>query len=148
MPAELSNQELPDEVKAAAQLPRSRIGDYIRVTRLGSGAMSDVWKAWDLPRGRWVALKFLKYNDANDAERFAAEARTTARLSHPGIGAIYDATEDYIAMQYVPGRTLATFPRNDVRQLAKIVRQAAEAVHHAHQHGRGGSTSAEVPVGQ
>jgi serine/threonine-protein kinase len=110
-------------------------GKFVRAEKIGAGGMAEVWKAWDSELGRWVALKFLKSDDPEERERFRREAQTAAKLAHPHIAAVYDATDDFIAMQYVEGRTLAVLPRGDPRGAVELVRQAAEAVHFAHERG-------------
>jgi serine/threonine protein kinase len=95
-----------------------------------------VWKAWDSELARWVALKLLKGADEEEIDRFTREARTAGRLNHPNIAAVYDAgranDRHFIAMQLVPGRTLRAVERRDPRELARLVRDAARAVAHAH----------------
>jgi len=126
----------PPEVAIAA--PSSHFGRYVRTSLLGEGGMGQVWKAWDKPLGRWVALKFVKTKDDAEIARFAREAQIAGQLSHPNIAAIYEFGESdgrpFIAMQYVGGHTLDKV-RSDRRSLATLVRDAARAVHHAHQRG-------------
>ncbi|MBI2900173.1 MAG: tetratricopeptide repeat protein, partial [Planctomycetes bacterium] len=55
--------------------------------------------------------------------------------NHPNIAAVYEARENYIAMQFVEGQTLSTFPRADRKLLAELIRDAALAVHAAHEQG-------------
>lgn len=112
-----------------------RVGKYIKVKKLGEGGMGEVWMAWDTKLERWVALKFIKSRDAEELVRFQREAQTAAKLSHPNIAAVYEAHLHYIAMQFIEGQTLHTFPRDNVRLLVDIMRQAALAVHFAHQQG-------------
>ncbi len=125
---------------AAAAAPASaRTGRYIRTEKLGVGGMGEVWKAWDLPLGRWVAVKIPKGGDENELGRFRREAQTAGRLQHPNIAAIYEVGEDlgrpFIAMQFIDGRTLLRVPREDRAHLCRLVRDAARAVHFAHEQG-------------
>ncbi len=134
--------EAPREVAEAAGDPGRAVGKYVKVARLGglgAGGMGEVWRAWDRDLRRWVALKFLHHEDPDQLARFRREAQTAAALSHPNIASVYEVGEadgkPFIAMQYVAGQTLATFPRNDLRLLAGLVRDAALALHHAHERG-------------
>src|ERR1700744_200764 len=88
-------------------------GRYKVLSRLGSGGMADVFLAEDQQLGRNVALKLLHRRFAEDpdfVERFRREAQSAARLQHPNVVGVYDrgAYDDtfYIAMEYLPGRTL------------------------------------------
>ena len=116
-----------------------RFGKFVRVERLGSGGMGEVWKARDEALARWVALKLLKGGDDDEIARFTREAQTAAKLAHPNIAAIHEVGQDhgrhFIAMQYVEGRTLKAHPRDDRRELARIVRDAARAAAFAHEQG-------------
>jgi len=130
----------PDSAPSgAAGEPTARFGKYVRTEKLGSGGMGEVWKALDTELNRWVALKFLKEEDPSVVARFQREARTAAALSHPNIASIHDVGEidgrHFIAMQYVPGRTMASFPRNDRGLIVRLFRDAARALEHAHRHG-------------
>ncbi len=128
---------MPTEVGRAD--PSSRFGKFIRTQKLGAGGMGEVWKAWDTELHRWVALKFLKGGDDTEIARFRREAQIAGKLSHPNIAAIYEVGQDqqrlFIAMQYVPGRTLDGEPRTDLRRLARLVHDASRAVHFAHEQG-------------
>jgi eukaryotic-like serine/threonine-protein kinase len=93
-------------------------GRYRVVSRLGSGGMADVYLAQDTLLGRQVALKLLHRRFAQDqefVERFRREASSAAGLSHPNVVAVFDRGEwdgtYYIAMEYLPGRSLKAVVR-------------------------------------
>lgn len=124
----------PSEAQTAASLPGLRIGRYVRVCRLGSGGMSEVWKAWDIATGRWVALKQFR-GTPEDRRRFLREAKMIASLKHPSIPALYEATDDHIALEFLPGRSLEIDPPRNPESVARIVRDAALAVQYANEQG-------------
>jgi len=89
------------------------LGHYKILDRLGAGGMGVVWLAEDLALGRRVALKMLRDDVAASPEkraRFEREARSVAALNHPNIVTLYSVEEAdgvrFLAMEYVPGRTL------------------------------------------
>ncbi|MDQ5815963.1 MAG: PASTA domain-containing protein [Actinomycetota bacterium] len=87
---------------------------YHLVSRLAGGGMGEVYRGHDLLLDRPVAVKVLQPSLATDpllVERFKAEARAAARLSHPNVVAVYDwGQEDehtyYMVMEYVSGSDL------------------------------------------
>ncbi|MEQ1747935.1 MAG: protein kinase [Prosthecobacter sp.] len=98
---------------------------------LGRGGMGAVYRAWQKSLKREVAIKVLppmmEDADMHFAERFKAEAESMARLSHPGIVAVYDAGETpggllYFVMEFVQG--------TDVRQMIAAAGRLPPA--HAH----------------
>jgi serine/threonine-protein kinase len=88
-------------------------GRYVVRSRIARGGMATVYLAVDQRLDRDVALKVMHADLAQDEEflrRFVREARSAARLSHPGIVAVYDQGHDngswFLVMEHVPGRTL------------------------------------------
>ena len=91
----------------------AKLGKFEIVELLGRGGMGEVYRARDPRLKRDVALKILPAamgRDPDRVTRFEREARAASSLNHPNIVHIYDIGEaeclQYIAMEYVPGKTL------------------------------------------
>lgn len=83
---------------------------YEVLQRIAASDMASVWLARQVSLDRMVAIKVLHPHLGHDAEarlRFQAEARSAARINHPGLVQVYDAGEHkglvYFVMEYVPG---------------------------------------------
>jgi serine/threonine-protein kinase len=127
------------------------IGRYEIEEELGRGTMGVVYRARDPRWRRPVALKTLAPNPAFSPaqavafeNRFFAEGRIAAGLSHPGIVRVYESGRDphtrtlFLALEYVEGRTLQdllTAAPLPWRRALSIAAQVAEALGHAHARG-------------
>jgi serine/threonine-protein kinase len=129
---------MPEEARAAWEDPSRRVSEYVLVSRVGRGGAAEVWKAWDVPLGRWVALKRPHPAKSGSIERFRREALAAARLGHPNIVPIYRVSEDeggaFIVMRFIDGKTLDEM-KLPIAQALRAVREAALAIHCAHERG-------------
>jgi serine/threonine protein kinase len=116
-------------------------GRYRLEQKLGHSGMSEVWLATDLELDRPVALKLLAPNA--DRQRFEREARAAAAFSHPNINQLFDFGETegrpYMVLEFLPGGTLEDQLAKDRplpdEQTARIARDLADGLAHAHAHG-------------
>lgn len=122
--------------------PDALIRDRYRlVERIAFGGTGEVWRATDLVLRRQVAVKILnpeRVADETFRQRFRAEARHAARLSHPGVAEVHDYGEQddlaFLVMEYLPGQSLATILENklSVEATLEVVAQVARALQAAH----------------
>lgn len=123
------------------------IGDrYEIIDKVGSGGMSDVYKAMDHKLNRFVAVKVLKAEFCQDKSfisKFKIEAQAAAGLAHPNIVNVYDVGEDqgihYIVMELIDGITLKKYVEKkgklSVKDAVSIAIQVAQGIEAAHNNG-------------
>jgi len=97
--------------------------------------MGVVYKARDTHLDRFVAIKVLppeKVADPERKRRFVQEAKAASALNHPNIVHIYDIAEadgiQFIAMEYVPGKTLGAWIRRKGRQIRPTTPLAVSSI--------------------
>src|SRR5215813_3844539 len=125
-------------------LPGSQLGRYEIISKLGAGAMGDVYLAHDPKLSRTVALKVLPHELAADKGRmmrFGQEARAISALNHPNIITIHEVDQvestHFIAVEFVKGVTLrerlveGRIPIKDTIDIGEQVAQALAAAHAA-----------------
>ncbi|MBO5999267.1 MAG: Stk1 family PASTA domain-containing Ser/Thr kinase, partial [Lachnospiraceae bacterium] len=116
---------------------------YEIVEKVGSGGMSDVYRAKDHKLNRFVAVKALKQEfseNANFVSKFRVEAQAAAGLMHPNIVNVYDVGEEkglyYIVMELVEGITLKKYiekkARLSVKETISIAIQVSMGLEAAH----------------
>lgn len=120
-------------------------GRYVVTGRIGSGGMGRVLRARDSVLGRTVALKVLPVDLASQpgfVDRFRAEAKAAARVSHPGVVQVHDWGEEdrtyYMVMEYVRGRNLRQILSKgpvEPAQACEIMAQILAALGAAHEKG-------------
>jgi len=126
------------------------IGKYRVLDRLGEGATSEVFLAYDDFHGREVAIKRARASagrsaaDVHFSSRFfAAEAALVGRLNHPNVVQMFDAVDDpvqpYLVMEHVPGLTLRAFCQQDrlltLEQVVEIGFKCAMALGYVYRQG-------------
>jgi serine/threonine protein kinase len=123
----------------------SPVGPYIVLDRIGRGGMGEVFLAKDPRLDRAVALKCVLSGQLAAADlrnRIINEARAAARITHPGIAAVYDVVEHdgrtFIVMEYVQGQSLAALLRREPLPIERVIEigwQLADALSAAHRVG-------------
>ena len=122
-----------------------QLSHYTIISKIGEGGMGTVYRAIDTRLNRPVAIKMLRapagaWSDRQ--RRFVHEAQSASALNHPNIVGIYEfdsvGGEDFLAMEYVEGESLATLVREPSIPIARVVDyglQIASALEAAHQAG-------------
>lgn len=118
---------------------------YEILEKIGSGGMSDVYKAKCHKLNRYVAIKVLKpefSEDKNFVSKFRAEAQSAAGLMHANVVNVYDVGEEneiyYIVMELVEGITLKKYIEKKgklgIREAVSVAIQVAQGIEAAHKH--------------
>ncbi|HEY9071844.1 MAG TPA: protein kinase [Candidatus Ozemobacteraceae bacterium] len=128
--------------------PNTVVGRHYRiVSQLGTGGMSQVYKAVDLNLGREVALKFLHPDSAGEkdlVQRFLNEGRILATIRHRAVIDVYASDTDesvgspFLVMELVDGLTLEAAEntlRGDLPRLLELFVELLEGIHACHQKG-------------
>ncbi len=123
-----------------------QFGHYQVIAELGRGGMGVVLKAHEQSLNRYVAIKVLSQQLADDEsvrERFIREARAVAALNHPNVVQVYFAGEHegqpFFSMEFVQGQALSEYLKQHAplapREAAEILLQAAKGLAAAHDKG-------------
>ncbi|SEV91501.1 Stk1 family PASTA domain-containing Ser/Thr kinase [[Clostridium] fimetarium] len=118
---------------------------YEIIDQIGTGGMSDVYKAKCHKLNRFVAIKVLKQEfsqDKNFVSKFRIEAQSAAGLTHPNVVNVYDVGEEngihYIVMELVEGITLKQYIEKkgklSSKEAVSIAIQVAQGIEAAHRH--------------
>jgi eukaryotic-like serine/threonine-protein kinase len=146
-PAPLDTEDGAEDGADGETLIGTTLGHYEIAREIGSGGMGVVYAARDTKLDRWVALKLLPPDLAEDPERrsrFEREARAAARLSHPQIVTLHSVEESdgtlFIDMELVDGTSLSELIATSVHglpilQVLELGASIAEAVAEAHENG-------------
>lgn len=139
-------EQRPSEATAPAADEVGRFfGDYELLGEIARGGMGVVYRAKQGTLNRIVALKMIlagRLADAEDVARFCSEAVAAANLSHPNIVTVYEVGaidgQHFFSMEYIEGESLSQrLNRGPLpgKEAARIVRQIARGIHHAHKQG-------------
>ncbi|THJ24388.1 MAG: serine/threonine protein kinase [Nitrospira sp. CG24E] len=145
-----SEPKNPQAASTIVSYTPNMLGRYRVLKELGRGAMGLVYLGKDPTIQRFVAIKTMQLDPADQDDklqdvkaRFFREAESTGRLSHPNIVTIYDAGEEndlgYIAMELIEGTPLKQWARRPnllpVSEVLLTVATVADAIDYAHQQG-------------
>ncbi|MFM8476315.1 MAG: serine/threonine-protein kinase, partial [Planctomycetaceae bacterium] len=142
---QIASDVIPTEiVTGVVRMQADVLNDRYRLDRLlGQGRFGKVFLAWDLQLQRDVAIKVptdIRFQDLRHAEDYLREARTLARVDHPGILPVYDVgcTADsqlYVVSRFIDGITLGKLlkqQRPALETVSRILIPVAEALAFAH----------------
>jgi serine/threonine protein kinase len=124
----------------------STVGPYSLVDILGEGRLATVYQAYHARLERWVAVKVLRSEAAEDpgaTQGFLDAARRAARLEHPNIVPVYDVAEHegtlYLVMKYIAGESLRARVRRgnlNLEEVSRLAGAVGAALDYAHLQGQ------------
>ena len=144
---ESGEEAFEENVRSLTQITiGSKLGPYLLVRKLGQGGMGAVYEARHTKLDKTFALKVLPPGFASNAaalSRFGQEMKAVGKLDHPHIIKATNADEwngtHYLVMEYLDGSDLSVLVKDrgvlGVRDACKVIRQAAQGLQHAHEHG-------------
>ncbi|BBM84235.1 serine/threonine protein kinase [Candidatus Uabimicrobium amorphum] len=135
------NVQLQQQCNSAQREKSKKFNHYVLEEELGRGGMGVVYKALDTNLNRYVALKIIRGDNAQqeDIMRFMRESKAVAQLDHPNIVRIFEmgkVPENYYTMEYIEGMTLHSAIHDQqitIREVVKIISDIARALESAHQ---------------
>jgi WD40 repeat protein/predicted Ser/Thr protein kinase len=144
--ADVHGRPLRDATSLTGVSTSATLSSRYRIqSEVARGGMGVVYRAHDLQLDRVVALKLIRSGDLADGDeikRFAVEARAAAQLDHSGIVQVYEVGtlngQPFLTMAFIDGQSLWQAVKDAPlapKRAARIMQQAAEAVHYAHEHG-------------
>lgn len=129
----------------ASAMSLKYFGDYLLLEEIARGGMGVIYKARQTNLNRTVAVKLIlagQLASQDTIDRFYAEAKAAARLTHPNIVAIHEVgqhdDQHYFSMDLVEGESLSELIRKQPLPVAKsvdYVEAVAGAIHYAHESG-------------
>jgi serine/threonine protein kinase len=139
------NREVNGEATAALPAAPLRLGPYTLDSKIGEGAMGEVYRAWSSAAGAWHALKLLpRHASPSERRRFEKEARLGALVRHPNTVSIIEQAEErqgtcYYVMELLEGTNLQQLVEREGPQpparVARILGQLAAALGEMHVQG-------------
>jgi serine/threonine protein kinase len=141
-----TDPEPTETQEAGGDVQKSRLGNYRLLDKLGEGATGSVFRAFDYRLDRAVAIRILPPSFARDGlavQQFEQDVARVARLQHPNIAAVLDASTgggvSFLVMELVDGRDLEDIVRQRgplrVGEVIAFIIQAARGLEAAHQLG-------------
>lgn len=132
-----------DDARPAVDLSEgAKLGRFVILEQIGAGAMGRVLRGYDPKLQREVALKLVRTSSTATTQRMLREAQAMAQLSHPNVVPVYDVGEHeneiFIAMEYVQGRTLREWCKDERpgwRIIVNVFREAGQGLAAAHRVG-------------
>ena len=134
--------------QATTEYKARKIAHFELLDSVGTGKFGTVYKARDTELDRIVAVKIPRLEDLDEADRekFFREARAVAQIKHPHVVSVHEVGRDsdtvYIVSDFIDGANLKDYVsgrRLTIREAVELCATVADALHTAHEGGRGPS---------